>query len=218
MVANTKRPDVPAILNRRSQTSVVPPTNGVCHGIRVNQILTRKSVGLGYPGHRTWAFCLVKLICVNVLLAGLRVGAPATERVYRQPILIVPAWIMKYYILDLSPVIIPDRPVRAVRYCLGTLLAIAAAAVARDGDKRLASLTLLASQTAFTEAGELTLFIDDAQVSFLEDFIAEQGTLDTRQMAGASRWRRGGSRPERCAVNPLCKSDSERVPLLSQCT
>ena len=159
---------------------------------------------------------------------------PTTEKVHPEPILIIPAWIMKYYVLDLSPhnslirylvaqghtvfciswknpdasdrdlgmdeylelglraaldavtSIVPEQGIHAAGYCLGgTLLSIGASAMARDGDTRLVSVSLLAAQTDFSEPGELGLLINESQVALLEASMAKTGYLSSSQMSGA---------------------------------
>lgn len=56
--------------------------------------------------------------------------------------------------------------------------------MARDHDVRLATTTVFAAQTDFTEAGELLLISNESQLAFVEDTMREQGYLATTERAG----------------------------------
>jgi polyhydroxyalkanoate synthase len=149
------------------------------------------------------------------------------------PVLLVPAWINKYYILDLAPgrsladwlvkqgytVFIiswvnPDEKLSRKRfddylregplaaldviesitkskktaitgYCLGgTLTAITMAYLRAIGEeKRIAAASYLTTLVDFTEAGDISVFIDDTQLDALEGRMEKQGYLEASDMA-----------------------------------
>ena len=157
---------------------------------------------------------------------------PATDQVLQRPLLIVPPWINKFYVLDLraknsfirwavaqghSVFVIswvnPDErlagegfdnymqqgvveaveaiaritgqeQINAIGYCLGgTLLATTLAWMARRQDHRIASATFLATMLDFTEVGELGVFIDEEQITLLEEKMHRHGYLEGEEMA-----------------------------------
>jgi polyhydroxyalkanoate synthase len=174
-----------------------------------------------------------KVVFRNRLIELIQYSAQ-TDTVYAEPVLITPPWIMKYYILDLSPrnslvrylvdkghtvfmvswrnptavdrdlgmddyvqlgfkdalaainASVPGRKVHAVGYCIGgTLLSICAALLGGNHDERLASLTLLAALTDFSEPGELSVFISPSQLAMLEAVMHKSGVLESERMAAA---------------------------------
>ncbi|CAK0754269.1 Poly(3-hydroxyalkanoate) polymerase subunit PhaC [uncultured Gammaproteobacteria bacterium] len=157
---------------------------------------------------------------------------PTTPDVYKRPIMIVPPWINKFYIMDLREKnslikwivdqgftvfviswVNPDErqaakgfenymlegpiealdvikrqtgvaEVNAIGYCLGgTLLTTTIAHLTAKGDNRIKSGTCLTTMLDFSEPGELAVFIDEEQISMLEEKMNEKGYLDANQMA-----------------------------------
>nr|MCH9779975.1 class I poly(R)-hydroxyalkanoic acid synthase [Alphaproteobacteria bacterium] len=159
--------------------------------------------------------------------------APQTPVVDATPLLIIPPWINKYYVLDLEPEnsmlrwivdqgvrlftvswVNPDATMREtdfedymtqgvlesltvvesltqatathlLGYCIGgTLCSVTAAWLAAKGQQqRLRSLTLLTTLVDFHNAGDLSVFVDDQQVTALETKMNQVGYMDGRDMA-----------------------------------
>jgi polyhydroxyalkanoate synthase len=158
--------------------------------------------------------------------------SPTTERVLKRPLLVIPPWINKYYILDLRPKnsfvrwavaqghtvfvvswVNPDealagkgfddymkegplaaldameqatgeRGANVIGYCLGgTLLASTLAWMATKRDTRVKSATFFTTMLDFEQAGELGVFIDEEQLSALEEKMSKRGFLEGREMA-----------------------------------
>lgn len=174
------------------------------------------------PGKVVWQNDVLQLIQYT----------PTTEKVYETPLLIVPPWINKFYILDLTAPksliryavsqgftvfvvswVNPDerlahktfedymnegilsaadavlretgaKQTNVLGYCVGgTLLASTLAYNAARGQEPFSSATFLAAQADFSKAGDLSLFIDEAQLKALEEMMAERGYLDGSRMA-----------------------------------
>jgi polyhydroxyalkanoate synthase len=171
-----------------------------------------------------------KVVYQNELIQLLQY-APNTETVKRRPLLIIPPWINKFYILDLRPRnsfirwavehghtvfviswVNPDerlaqkgfedymregplaaldameqatgeREANVIGYCLGgTLLAATLAYMTAKRDRRIKSATFFVTMVDFTEAGELSVFIDEEQLHALEARMEKKGYLEARDM------------------------------------
>jgi len=155
-----------------------------------------------------------------------------SDKVVKTPILIIPPWINKYYILDLREKnsfikwaveqghtifvvswVNPDETlarktfedylqegpltaigavqdatgadkINMIGYCIGgTLAAATLAYMAATGDERVKSATFFTSLVDFKDAGDLCVFIDEEQVSKLEQSMDERGYLEGGEMA-----------------------------------
>ena len=174
-----------------------------------------------------------KVIFHNDLMELIQYAA-ATDTVLKRPLLIIPPWINKFYILDLNPEksfvrfameqgltvfiiswVNPDTrhrdkgfeaymregifaaldaiekatgesKVTAIGYCIGgTLLAMTLAYMAQTGDDRITSASFFTTQTDFSQAGDLRVFVDEDRLRALEKKMSATGYLEATGMASA---------------------------------
>jgi polyhydroxyalkanoate synthase subunit PhaC len=77
-----------------------------------------------------------------------------------------------------------SRAVNAIGYCLGgTLLASTLGYMKAKKDERIKTATFLVTLTDFTDAGELGVFIDEEQLSNLEEKMHKRGYLEGGEMS-----------------------------------
>ena len=174
-----------------------------------------------------------KVIFKNELIELIQY-TPQAALVNSIPLLLIPPWINKYYILDLSPAnslirwlvtkgitvfviswVNPDAryahkgiyeylnegPITAINtirdqlkvkqintlgFCIGgTLLAMLLAYYKAQDDNPIRSATFLASMIDFSDPGDISVFIDEEQISKLEKRMQVKGFLEGHFMASA---------------------------------
>lgn len=81
--------------------------------------------------------------------------------------------------LDIIQKITDESMVNAAGYCIGgTLLACTLAYLTKKKQKRIASATYFATLLDFSQPGTLGVFLDEAQVNYLDEYLACKGYLD----------------------------------------
>lgn len=159
--------------------------------------------------------------------------SPTTDEVHETPILFVPPWINKYYVLDLTPEnslikfvvdkgytlfviswinpaeseaeigfadymrkgvlvaldqvlsITKQEKANLLAFCIGGILTTTTLAyMAAKGDERVNSATLLATMINLSDAGEMSVFVDDEQLRSLEHKVTERGYMAGEEMSG----------------------------------
>ncbi|WP_070156798.1 PHA/PHB synthase family protein [Sphingobium phenoxybenzoativorans] len=95
--------------------------------------------------------------------------------------------------IDVARDVCSIEAVHTIGYCVAgtTLAATLALLVARSQGGKVKSATFFTAQVDFSEAGDLSLFVDDVQLDLVAALSSDQGYLDGRYMAAAFNLLRG---------------------------